>query len=336
MKRRRQRRAARQGGFTLIELMISLVLFSFVIAGVLSVAVAMATGFREQRVTIGAESTARVAMDFLADAIRSSSPAMPTGSVVTTSGTLTGDIEDIGVAACTRGAIAVTNSRSGPDELTVVFSYGSVVSSSTSAFDPSSSGSVDVVNAAGFAQDDLILITSFTQGHVVKVASVAGNTINVTRVCSTPALTNQHAAGALVIRVARARFYVADLDGVPALWMDPDADGTLPAEPMAEGIEDFQVELGFDTSNDGNLTLAVGGQNDEWYFNDPTADETVPVGYPKAMKISLLARAIGRMKGAATFLPPAIGDHPAGTTADNFRRRVLTSIVDIRNIAGAK
>jgi prepilin-type N-terminal cleavage/methylation domain-containing protein len=37
-----------QAGFTLIELMISLVLFSFVIAGVLAVAVSMSQGFRER------------------------------------------------------------------------------------------------------------------------------------------------------------------------------------------------------------------------------------------------------------------------------------------------
>lgn len=333
--RPRRRRRLRQGGFTLIELMVSLVLFSLVIAGVLAVAVAMASGFREQRATLGAESTSRVAMDFLADAIRSTSPAVP-GGVVATAGALGGDIENLSTAACTRGAMAVVNSQTGPDELTLVFSYGAIVTSSMSSFDPSASGSIDVVDATGFQPGDMILVSSFTHGHLVKVTSVTGNTLAFTRMCATPGITAPHAAGALVLRVARARFYVADLDGIPALWMDADAEGPGAAEPMAEGVEDFQVAIGFDTNNDGNLAETSNGQGDEWIFNDPTSAEVIPTGTPRAIKLSLLARAVGRTTGRATFLPPAMGDRAAGTVADNFQRRALTSTVEIRNLSGAR
>lgn len=335
MTRPRRPLRRRQGGFTLVEMMISLVLFSLVIAGVLSVAVAMTNGYREQRNTIGAESTSRVAMDFLADAIRSTSPAVPTGAVATP-GVLGGDLENLSVTACTRGAMAVVNSQTGPDELTLVFSYGSIVTSSMSSFDPLASTSIDVVDATGLQPGDLILVSSFTHGHLVTLTSVAGNTLGFSLVCTTPTLTSTHPAGALVIRVARARFYVADLDGIPALWMDADAEGPGAAEPMAEGIEDFQVAIGFDTSGDGNLTETANGQGDEWTFNDPASPETIPAGSPRAIKLALLARSVGPTTGVATFLPPALGDRPAGTTADNFRRRVLTSTVDIRNVAGAR
>ena len=330
-----RRPRSRQGGFTLVELMVSLVLFSLVIAGVLAVAVAMASGFREQRATLGAESTARVAMDFLADAIRSTSPSVPNG-VVSAGGVLGGDIENLSSSTCTRGAMSVVNSQTGSDELTLVFSYGAIVTSSMSSFDPSASTSIDVVDATGFQQGDTILVSSFTHGHLVKLTSVAGNTLSFSRACSTPALTSAHAAGALVVRVARARFYVADLDGIPALWMDADAEGPGAPEPMAEGVEDFQIELGFDTNSNGNLSETANGQGDEWTFNDPTSTEAIPAGTPRAIKLSLLARAVGRTTGTATSLPPAMGDRPEGTVADNFRRRVLTSTVEIRNLAGAR
>ncbi len=63
-----------QAGFTLVELMISLVLFSFAVAGVLAVAVSMSQGFREQRAAVEAEGAVRVPLDFIGDAIRQSSP----------------------------------------------------------------------------------------------------------------------------------------------------------------------------------------------------------------------------------------------------------------------
>ena len=51
-----------QRGFTLVELMVSLVLFSLVIAGMLSIAVTMARAFREQQLTVSAEDASRQAM----------------------------------------------------------------------------------------------------------------------------------------------------------------------------------------------------------------------------------------------------------------------------------
>ena len=61
--------------------MVSLVMFSFAIAGVLAVAVSMANGFREQRTGVGTEGAARAAMEFLSDAIRGASPGIQTGII---------------------------------------------------------------------------------------------------------------------------------------------------------------------------------------------------------------------------------------------------------------
>jgi len=335
--RPRRRRRSAQAGFTLVELMISLVLFSFVIAGVLAVAVAMAAGFREQKITIGAESSARAVMEFMAEAVRGASPAVPTGAVTAIAGTPSGDIENLDDPACARGAIAITNDNVGPDELTIVFAYGSVVTSSTSLFDPSAPASIDVVDATGLAAGDMILVTNYVNGHLAKIASVAGTTLTLdSPQCGAPTIAGTHAAGAVVVRVARARFYIADLDLIPTLWMDPDAEGAQAAEPMAEGIEDMQFSIGVDTDGDGQLSEAADGLADEWFFNAPTAVEVLPVGSPRALKVSLLARAVGRVTGTGTYLPPALGDRVAGVTADNFRRRVLTSIVEIRNLQGSR
>jgi prepilin-type N-terminal cleavage/methylation domain-containing protein len=309
LARRRATRA--QAGFTLVELMISLVLFSFVIAGVLAVAVSMAAGFREQKVAMGAEGAARQVMDFLVDAVRGASPV---------------------------GAVTVANDNAGPDRLRIVFAYGSVVTSSSSLLTTGST-TLDVVNSVGFAIGDQALVTDFVTGHIATVTSVTATQLGVIApgsACTTNLAVN-YVAGASVIRVARAEFSVADLDGVPTLWMDPDADGLAAApQPMAEGIEDLQVMLGIDGNADGLLAEDTSGPGlDEWTYN-VSGEAVVPAGTLRALRISLIARATGKVTGIGTFLAPPIGDRPGGSTPDNYRRRALTSTVDIRNIQDSR
>ena len=67
--------AASEGGFTLSS-DVSLVIFSFAIAGVLAVADLDDTAFCENRLTSGEEQAVRVPMDFLTDAIRQAAPGV--------------------------------------------------------------------------------------------------------------------------------------------------------------------------------------------------------------------------------------------------------------------
>lgn len=332
-------RRRRQAGFTLIELMISLVLFSLVIAGVLAVAVAMAAGFREQKVTIGAESAARTVMEFFAEAVRNASPGVPKGAETTTVGVPSGTISDLqdGSGTCPRGALQIINSSTGPDALKLIFAYGSVSTATREVIDDGSGGqTIDVVDAREFSVGDLILVTNYAQGHVMKLSAVdtAGGTVTLAAF-SCSAGTFSYPANAVVIRVAHAHFTIADLDGIPTLWMDPDDLGSQNREPMAEGIEDLQIEIGIDSNGDGQLSrIGVSANDDEWIHN--VAGEVVPAGSARALKISLLARAVGKLTGTGTVLPPILGDRAAWGTADNFRRRVLTTTVEVRNIEGSK
>ncbi len=330
------RRRGGQSGFTLIELMISLVLFSFVIAGVLAVAVSMATGFREQKVTIGAESSARAVMEFMGEAVRGVSPGVPTGAKVIVAGVSGGDIVDLddddGGPNCAQGALEVINSSVAPDELKLVFAYGQVATSSLTAMtEASTGGTLDVVNAGELAAGDMILVTDYQKGHLVKIQSVAGNVLTLFPWNCTPVVaTFSYLPGAVVVRAARAHFFIAPLDLIPTLWMDPDAEGPQLAEPMAEGIEDLQVEVGVD----GDALGVTDGIIDQWVFD--VAGDTIPLGSPRAVRISLLARAVGRLTGTTTALPPQIGDRAPWGTADNFRRRALTSTIEIRNLEGSR
>lgn len=310
-----------QRGFTLIELMITLVMFSFVVAGVLAVAAALTQGFREQRSAMTAEEAVRVPLDYIADAIRQASPGMNDPSKV------------IDAATCTSGAMTVVNSTSGPDTLDLVYASGGVVTTLRSAFVVGTTSSFTVSDASQFAQNDYVLVTDFGSGHLYKVTGVTGTSISV---AGSSCAAYSYPVGALVIRAQHARFTIGNVDGVPTLLMDPDSGGSAAAEPLAEGIEDMQIAIGADANGSGGISeVGTGADDDEWYYN--YSGDSAPSGSAaiRAIRITLIARTLDQLKGAnASFQRPKAEDRSAGT-ADRYRRRVLRAIVEVRNVGGS-
>jgi len=309
-----------QGGFTLVELMVALTLFSVAVAGAMSVAVSMTTGLKDQRTVVTAEASVRGPMDLLAGTFRSASPGVSTGT-----------IQDI--ATCTTGAITVTNSTSGPDQVDVVTASGSVISTLKSAYSAGGT-TLTLADATQFVTGDTLLVTDTSTGHLFVATAVNTSTGAVTVASSscTPTFpTGGYAAGAIVIKAKRVRYFVdstgAATDGTPALMIDPDAGGPLAAEPIAAGVEDLQIAVGTDVDGDGAISAT------EWAFSSGIGALT---GSLRAVRITLVARADRELVGgAATFLRPAAEDHPVASTPDRFRRRALTSTIELRNFGGS-
>lgn len=315
-----------EAGFSLIELMIALVLFSFAIIGVLSIGVTMVSGFREQRLTISTEQSARMSMEFIADAVRGASPAVPAG-----------DIVNINANNCATGAFTFINGSNAPDSLIVVYPSGSVVTSLRTAYTSSTNTAVTVADGSQFSVGDTILITNTVKGHLVKITSVSGNNLGLlapAAACTATLPSGGYGAGALVIRAERAQFYVTDIDAIPTLMMDPTPDdGVTNGEPLAEGIEDFQVALGIDLNGDGSIAeIGNASSDDEWQGN-VTGDPAI-AGPIRAVRIWMVARATAEIPNGS-FTRPAVGDRAASTALDGYRRRILTSIVEIRNLGGS-
>lgn len=320
-------------GFTLIELMVSLVLFSFAVAGVLAVAVSMSQGFREQRAAIAAETAVRVPLDYLVEVLRQASPAAPTGN-----------IQD--ASTCTGSVLAVQNNQSGSgsgaptgwDRLEVIYASGAVVTSTLDPYD-TTSNVVRVNDASQLVAGDYIVISNTAQGHLFKIIGVSGNNLNLATACGSYIAPpgGKYSAGSLVIRAQHAVFSLGAVDGVPTLMMDPDATGPAPAEPLAEGIEDMQIVLGIDNNGNGSLgaEIGAGGNDDEWQGNH--AADSPLAGTIRAVRVTLVARTTSGLIGnAAPFFRPAVEDHAASSgSGDKFRRRILRSTVEVRNMAGS-
>ncbi len=317
-----------QRGFTLVELMVSLVIFTFAIAGVLSVAVSMTRAFREQRQIIATENAARAPLDFIVDALRQASP-----------GVTSGVIKDANDCTFTTGAISMIDSTTGPDELSVVYASGGVVSTTHTAFTSSSTTiTLPAGHTAQFAAGDYALVTNQAEGTLVEVEGISGDDLQVQPTCAGAFPTGGYPSGSILVRAQRARFTIGAVDslGIPSLLMYANGATTNP-EPIAEGVEDLQVALGVDANGDGVLSgqaTDINNNTDEWYGN--AGSETVPAGPVRGVHIVIVSRDIKPLAGTPSFYEPADAlNHPGSTTPSPYRRRVLSSTVEIRNLSGS-
>jgi prepilin-type N-terminal cleavage/methylation domain-containing protein len=331
------RRDRPQAGFTLIELMIALLLFSFAIAGILSVAVTTTRSFREQRRIIQTEQAVRAPLDFIVDAIRQVSPGVPTIVGNANLPSLRNSFPPCpGV-----GAVSFVDNTNAPDELEIVYASGGIVTTAHSAVSATSNTVlVPSAHVDQFAAGDFLVISDGVYGTLLKVTGVTGNTLQIAAdsSCADPAqgFPVTYPIGSLIVRAQRARFTVERFDGDPnqpwTLYMDPDGAGPLAKEPIAEGVEDMQIAIGVDTDND-NFISEVGqvAGDDEWIGN--VAGEVLPLGTIRAVRIALVAYDTKDITGQASFYRPSALNRPGTETPEKRRRRVLMSTVDIRNLS---
>ncbi len=124
-------------------------------------------------------------------------------------------------------------------------------------------------------------------------------------------------------------YYVRDFsevpgDGIPALCrkvLDGGAGPGMVSECLASGVERLQVEFGLDEDGDG--------RPDSFLANPTLAQMQLAV----TARIELLARTAEpdpRFVNDSTY---RLGNAPAYTPNDNFRRRVYTTTVYIRNLS---
>jgi prepilin-type N-terminal cleavage/methylation domain-containing protein len=328
-----------QRGMTVVELLIAMVILSVVVAAAFSVSYSIMNSYREHRRSIGVERSARGAMSVLVDAVRNSSPAVPSGQIV--------DLVGCELTTAWQG-IRVDNDSAGPDAIDLVYSKGGVVTSLRAAFSDTSNVMV-VENGDPFAPGDQILVTDFATGHLMTIDAItpALPDWNLTlrngppqAMCPTPPAAFTYPERAMVLRVQKARFFVSAT--APVLMMDP--DGTpgalpLPEEAVAEGVEDLQIAIGVDLNGNGGIDPEVGaaGNDDEWFYNHP--DDAAPplIGTVpfRAIRLTVIARSTDDSSNIATSVRPGAEDRAAASTPDVSRRRILSTIVELRNLEGS-
>ena len=343
----------RQGGFTLVELMVSMVILGIAISATLALGTSILSGYRTNRSAITTERSARIALEWIADAVRNASPGVPNG-----------DIEDL--VGCRpdpgdpgRRSIDGVPSATGPDELLVITAAGGAITSLWIDYDAVNTPAVmTVVDGSEFRPGDYLVVTSVAQGSFVRINPADGSvtqigpghwemaietfcagTVDEPATATYPTATaGTYEAGALVIRARMAQFAVRtipQLGNVPTLTMDPDGpSGPADFEPLAEGIEDFQFAVGIDVDGDGTV-FEDGTTLDEWFFNAPGDIFPPPPSVIRALRITLVSRSTLEVSKSPVSYRPPIEDRPGAGMPDEFRRRVLSTVVEIRNVTGS-
>jgi Type IV Pilus-assembly protein W len=134
--------------------------------------------------------------------------------------------------------------------------------------------------------------------------------------------------------LSRARFY----PGTNQVYA---TDNDNLRQDIADGILDLQIALGLDVDGDGLVKEDTANPaNDEWLGNAP--GEAVIAGELKAVRISTLART--NRADPCYSAPELVGvedhsydvtdpnDRVNGTIASHFRRRLLQTIANLRNL----
>jgi Type IV Pilus-assembly protein W len=185
------------------------------------------------------------------------------------------------------------------------------------------------------------VISNLSQAHIVQITAGPPGSPNLTLApqCGTIALpAGGYPAGSVVVRAQHSIFFISTaFDGNPTLMMNPTGNPALnltAGEPLAEGIEDMQVALGWDQGAPAGSVVPdspVAGA-DGWYGN--VAGEPVITSITlRAVRITLIARTLSSyIGGLSPFVRPAAEDHAAGTVGDQYRRRVLKTTAEIRNV----
>lgn len=118
-------------------------------------------------------------------------------------------------------------------------------------------------------------------------------------------------------------------DGIRTLRRLEFIDGAMRVVPLAEGVENFQVEYAFDTNNDGTpetlLTSTTAGTTPTSFWANVVA-----------VRLHLLLRSTepgGNTSPSVYDLGPG---HNAETCPANFKCRLLTTTLRLNNVAGRR
>ncbi len=334
----------RSRGFTLIELMISASLFLLIAGGAMLLVM---SGNRSQSYAAHldiAQSSLRAGFDFMSRDI-----------VSTSAGASSGVIYDSGAQINTAGVlgpIVVTDSSTGPDSIELWLIDGSHTANVLSSF---AAGSTTIVvddgsafAAATSSAPIYAQLSDLSAAVLVRVNGVTSTTIG-SIVCPTltlmtapgtlPPTVASYATGSFVFKSRHVKYAIdsTTFASAEASAKDPmltlqviDGSGSLP-QPLAEGIEDMQIALGYDTNGDGVITeVGAGGGDDEWLYN--VAGDSVAGALSsnlKAVRVTLIATDTQREQGNYPGRPAA-EDHAAGAV-DGFPRRVLRTEITVRN-----
>ena len=305
-----------EAGFSLIEVMSALVILTIALTAVFATFISQQRSFTVQNRVAEMQQNLRHAVECTSRDIRLAGYGIP--------GIVTVPNNVIAAGVTSMRTLYAKDNTTGPDEIYVLYMLDMDANQppTVNSIAMASAGSVTVDNAVGFlpAGGELVLVTDASTADIFQTISVGGNVLTFGGVYGGIAHT-LYGVGPPAATVAKARFLRYFIDGSdpahPTLMVDRNIPGQA-AQPVADDIEDMQLDYGIDTS------APADGIVDSWVPNPATLSQV------RQVRLRFVART--RLPEAGWVeTRPALGNHAAGTTPDGYRRRTYDIVIDLRN-----
>jgi hypothetical protein len=207
------------------------------------------------------------------------------------------------------------NSTSGPDEIYVLYRYdGDAAYPSDNVNLASGASTVTLASTAGFVAGDRIIVYNATNADLRRVATVAGPTTLTLQ----GGVVTDYSAGGTLARVRYVRYYVDRTTDPAHPTLMVDRRNGQPPQPLADDIEDLQLQHSMDTNGDGTIEVVD---------NNVVGNAS----FVRQVHVHLLARSRITEKGWVDTGSRNMADHLPGSANDGYRRRRTEMVADVRN-----
>lgn len=309
-------RLAGNAGFSLVELLVAAAIAGVVGMAALTVYTSSTRTTTAQTDLTQVQQNVRASMDRLTQHVRSAGFGLPERESIS----LTFD----GVSY-TR-AVTVTNSNTGPDSLTLLgigYDAGELKDFESDSCNKAGEDCLSLSTTDSLLANALYI--SVGGASYKEVALVSGNIVTLTEPLDLPDDFFKITPRPSIYILQALRYTIetdTSLDGCSVLHpclVVQDLSGLTGGgdrQVLAHGIEDMQIGV--------FTTPAAGGSAT---FGNTASSSSPDI---TALRINLLGKAQSPDQNAG-FTRPALEDHPAASTPDQYRRRALTTVVKIRN-----
>jgi type IV pilus assembly protein PilW len=312
-----------EAGFTLLEVMTAMVILGIAMTAAYATFQFQHASFTVQNRVAEAQQNLRSVLEVMGRDIRLAGYGIPAAVNLPPGLLPTGDN--------TIRNFRPLNRTTGADEIYILYLYdmdASLPPTDAPLGMGAYANSLNVTSTAGFARGDLVLIRNDQSADLFEVTGTpsattldfdVGMSTNLynSLTSHTPFPVPGYASGDTVSRARFVRYFIDTTDpDHPTLMLDR---MTGAAQPLADDIEDMQIQYGLDTDGDFVVDNVV---------NAPTAGQISQV---KQVRLFLSARTRMTEKGWQDARP-ALADRAAGA-ADSYRRRAIENgiVIDLRN-----